>query len=64
MRTKKNVAMIAGTPKMGNILTLEERINVIKQLESGKLCRRFGDELGVEKTQIDTTTIKIHTEKG
>ena len=28
----------------------EERINVIKQLDSGKLCRQLADELGVGKT--------------
>ena len=33
-----------------NILKQEERINVIKQLDSGKLCRQLADELGVGKT--------------
>ena len=39
-----------GTLISKNILTQEERINVIKQLDSGKLCKLLADELGVGKT--------------
>ena len=54
LRTKKNTV---GT-YIKNILTQEERINVIKQvkqLDCGKLCRQLTDELGVEKN--------VHTER-
>ena len=40
-----------------------DRINVIKQLESGKLCRRVADILGGGKTQIDTTKITFTLER-
>ena len=42
-----------GTPKR-KVLTLEERINVLKQLDTGKSCRQVADELGVGKTQIQS----------
>ena len=45
---------MAGTPKTRKILTLQERISVLKELDSGKSCRQVADELGVGKTQIQS----------
>ena len=36
------------------VLTLEERVSVIKKSDSGKACRAIAAELGVGKTQIQT----------
>lgn len=39
---------------MPKLLTLEERINVLRLLESGKSCGQLADELNVGKTQIQS----------
>lgn len=36
------------------VLTLEERVAVIKKTEEGKSCRTVATEFGVGKTQIQT----------
>ena len=42
-----------GTPKR-TVLTLEERINVLKRLDAGKSCRQVAKQFGVGKTQIQS----------
>lgn len=44
---------MAKTPSR-KILTLEERINVLKEIDKGKSCRQVAEELGVGKTQIQS----------
>ena len=41
--------------KKRKVLTLDERVKVIKQLESGKSSRKVADEFGVGRTQIQET---------
>lgn len=35
-----------------NVLTLEERVKVLKKVDEGKSCRAISSELGVGKTQV------------
>ena len=36
------------------MLTLKERVSVVKEAEKGKFCRSIAEEIGVGKTQIQS----------
>ena len=36
------------------VLSLEERVNVLKKIDKGKSCPAVSSELGIRKTQIQT----------
>ena len=42
------------TPSKRKCLTLTEKVDVIKKLDSGKSCRGVASELGIGKTQVQT----------
>ena len=45
-------ASSASRDRKRKILTLEQRLEVIKQLDSGKYCRKVAEDFGCGKTQI------------
>ena len=45
-------ASSASRDRKRKILTLEQRLEVIKQLDSGKSCRKVAEDFGCGKTQI------------
>ena len=47
--------MMASTPRKRKVLTLEECVQVIKLLESGRSSCVVADQFGVGKTQIQQT---------
>jgi len=40
--------------RKSKVLTLEERVSVIKKVDSGSLCRAIAAETGVGKTEVQT----------
>lgn len=43
--------------KERNALTLEQRVSVVKKLQSGQSCRSIAQELGCGRTQISKVSI-------
>ena len=42
------------TSRKRKVLTLKERVSVVKEAEKGKFCRSIAEEIGVGKTQIQS----------
>ena len=53
--------MVAMSKVERKVLTLNERVDVLKQLESGKSSSKIGLEFGVSRTQIQSIRAQYFT---